>query len=190
MKKKIFGILVCCILVLGMTGCGNESKEENNSSLNNSSQTNKEEQKQDNNQQPTGNYVYMIETTQRMRIGNVPSKYGTVYSTPEEAMQKLGKDIVIRHTIEDEEIKESYVGFKLNGKMYYLKGSDTSIYEENKKVLKDLFGKSNINDTTKDYSCNNEYVVFITRTYVSAEVRAYNMYCISYDNFSKCGTQG
>ena len=35
MKKKLFGVIICCILVLGMTGCG-DKKEENNNSNNTS----------------------------------------------------------------------------------------------------------------------------------------------------------
>ncbi len=195
MKKKLVMILLCGVLLVGITGCGTDKKENKDSSKENQSNitesnNNKTDSKENDNQQATGEYVYMIETTQRIRIGNAPSKYGTVYSTPEEAMKALGQDIVIRQTIEDEVIKESYVGFKYNDKMYYLKGSDTSIYEENKKFLKDLFGTKNCTDTSSAYSCSNNGIGVITRTDGSAEVRTEDMYCISYDNFSKCGTKG
>lgn len=194
MKRKIIFSFLVIIALFTITGCGNEKQEEdtNKDNQNNvtDSNSNKTDSKENDNQESTGNYIYMVETTQRIRIGNVPSKYGTVYSTPEEAMKVLGQNIVIRQTIEDEIIKESYVGFKYNNKMYYLKGSDTSVYEENKKFLKDLFGVKNCIDTSSAYSCNNDEIGVITRTDGSAEVRADNMYCISYDNFSKCGTNG
>lgn len=192
MKKKALSILLCGVMVLGLaTGCGNEDNKNNtdNNQNNVTENNNKTDSKENDNQQVAGNYVYMVETNQRIRIGNVPSKYGKVYSTPEEAMQELGQDIVIRQTIEDEIIKESYVGFKYNGKMYYLKGSDTSIYEENKNFLKELFGSKNCVDSSSAYSCGTEEVGAIARTDGSAEVRANDMYCISYDNFSKCGTK-
>lgn len=193
MKKKLLAVLLCGILILGVTGCGSENKEKDSNKNNQNeikeSDSNKIDSKDNNNQETSGNYVYMIETSQRIRIGNAPSKYGTVYNTPEEAMKVLGKNIVIRQTIEEEIIKESYVGFKYNNKMYYLKGSDTTVYEENKKILKDLFGVKNCTDTSTAYSCNNDEVGVITRTDGSAEVRSDDMYCISYDNFSKCGTK-
>ena len=194
MKRKIIFSFLVIIALFTITGCGNEKqkKDTNKDNQNNvtESNSNKTNSKENDNQEITGNYIYMVETNKKIRIGNSPSKYGIVYSTPEEAMKVLGQNIVIRQTIEDEIIKESYVGFKYNNKMYYLKGSDTSVYEENKKFLKDLFGVKNCTDTSSAYSCNNDEIGVITRTDGSTEVRADNMYCISYDNFSKCGTNG
>lgn len=193
MKRVILSILLVGF-VIGLTGCIKETNKNDNSNSNSINTSNKEikskttNEKKESIKKADGNYVYMI-SEEKMRIDSSPSKYGNSYVTAEEAMKEYGHDIVIRHTIENDVIKESYVGFKKDGKMYYLKGSDTSVYNKNKEIIKELFGSGKCIDQGNIYMCNDDNVGVIARTDGSAEVRIDNQYCISYDNFAKCGNK-
>ena len=185
MKKKILVIIFVGILVLGITGCGSNKVEENNSSLNNKTETsdnsknesNKEDNQADNSQKIDGKYVYMI-SENNMLVGNVPSKFGNVYSTPEEAMEAFGHNVFVRHTIENDEINNNNI-----------KALDRSIYGKNKEMIKELFGKDRCVDSTTAYSCSNDNFVITLYDdgYVMVqEVSNKQTYCFAKSNLAKC----
>ena len=194
MKSKLLNILLIGIIVLGLTGCGDTQKESTSRSNKNNNQKQEQkgnkEQEESKVEEPTGDYVYMFNIYKRMKIGTEPASYGDYYSTAEEAMKAYGYDMTIRHTLENGKIKESYVGFKYNGKIYYIKGQDSKLYEQNKKELKKIFGESKCSETTDYFNCFDDSTTLgvIVRKDGSAEAGFDKEYCISYDDFAKCGT--
>ena len=121
MKKKIFLSLIIFISLFLITGCGSDNTKSEKSSNNKEEITNdntkSESSEKDNNSNSddeTGKYVYMFNRTQRMKLGSEPSKYGEYYYTAEEAMDKYGYDMTIRHKLENGKIKFSDYFFLLN----------------------------------------------------------------------------
>jgi hypothetical protein len=91
--------------------------------------------------------------------------------SPETAMSTFGHDTFIRHKVDSNNIiVESYVGFKLGGKIYYLRGGagdegrndSRPIYKDNKDELDKAFGSTNCIETNYTnysyYRCSNDYV--------------------------------
>ena len=111
------------------------------------------------------NYIYTISSTMQV-IGQTFNT--TSSSDPETAMNTLGHDFFIRHKIENYTISQSYVGFKVGGKIYYLRGGagdegitdPRPIYKANKNELDKAFGSGNCNENTSNdtfdyYRCSN-----------------------------------
>ena len=194
MKKKIILSLIIVISLFLITGCGSDNTKSENSSNNKEEITNdntkSESSEKDNNSNSddeTGEYVYMFNRTQRMKLGSDPSKYGEYYSTAEEAMDKYGYDMTIRHKLENGKIKSSDVGFKYDGKMYYLNGQDRTLYESNKKKLVDIFGAKNCSSGGDYYQCKTSNIFITTWESGAIDVTINNEYCYSGDDFAKCG---
>ena len=195
MKKKIFLSLIIVISLFLITGCGSDNTKSENFSNNKEEITNdntkSESSEKDNNSNSddeTGKYVYMFNRTQRMKLGSEPSKYGEYYSTAEEAMKIYGYDMTISHKLENGKIVSSDVGFKYNGKIYYINGQDSSLYESNKKKLKDIFGVENCSDGKTFYQCKNDTISVNIWQAGGAETNVDREYCHSGDDFAKCGT--
>ncbi len=180
MKRKvlIFSILLCCC-VFPLAGCENKT-DKTSENENNVSNTTIEMNE---------NYVYSV-SNEEMYIGNIPSKYGEIYATPEEAISALSHNFFIRHTIEDEEIKESYLGFKYNDKFYYIKGSDSNLYTENQEELKEIFGKSNCITHSYYMTCEDANLSISIKDDGYVGINDGEAYCNVFDNYSKCKIGG
>ena len=196
MKRKILSILLVCILMISLTGCGNNSEiNENKSNTKEQESVNKDNNNNDNLQnnkntsdsEISGDYVYMFNRTQRMKLGSEPSKYGEYYYTAKEAMDKYGYDMTIRHKLENGKIKSSDVGFKYDGKIYYLNGQDRTLYESNKKKLVDIFSAKNCSSGGDYYQCKTSDIFITTWESGAIDVTINNEYCYSGDDFAKCG---
>ncbi len=191
MKRKILSILLIGIIIFGLTGCGETQNNASNSEKDKTTQ--KQEQKEESKkedtktEEPAGDYVYMFNRTQRMKLGSEPSKYGEYYYTAEEAMDKYGYDMTIRHKLENGKIKSSDVGFKYDGKIYYLNGQDRTLYESNKKKLVDIFGAKNCSSGGDYYQCKTSDIFITTWESGAIDVTINNEYCYSGDDFAKCG---
>ncbi len=193
MKKNLLIIILIGIIVIGLTGCGentNQKQPTNDTQNNNSNKVTEkgEEEEVVTSKEATGEYVYMFNKTQRMKIGSEPSKYGDFYESAEEAMKIYGYDMTIRHKLENGKIVSSDVGFKYNGKIYYINGQDSSLYESNKKKLKDIFGVENCSDGKTYYQCKNDTISVNVWQAGGAETNVDREYCHSGDDFAKCGT--
>ena len=93
----------------------------------------------------------------------------TKYSTFEEATTAYGHKAAMAHEIENGKVKASYVAFKSNGHVYYLKGrinetnaSEKTVYNQNVATLKEAFGpnwQSVCVDNSSAFLCNDKIVV-------------------------------
>ncbi len=112
-----------------------------------------------------------------------------------DAVSTFGHSFFTAHIVDNNAITESYVGFVLNGTVYYLKGGDSGAsYEANKAALTTAFGSSNCTDYTdytSIYSCSasglNANVYADGFVYVNAD----GQHCYVYDNgYSNCDGGG
>ena len=98
----------------------------------------------------TSTYVYTVSNNE-FQIGSAIPTGETTYDN----YLSTGKNIFIRHTIEDDIITESYVGFVKDGDVYYLKGGDSgAAYTLNKSTLDEAFTSTNCTDNTTYYTCS------------------------------------
>jgi hypothetical protein len=98
----------------------------------------------------TSTYVYTA-STNTFHIGSAIPTGETTYDN----YASTGKSVFIRHTIENDVITESYVGFIKDGNAYYLKGGDGGTsYTQNKSTLDEAYGSANCTDNTTYYSCS------------------------------------
>ena len=98
----------------------------------------------------TPTYVY-TSGTNTFRIGSAIPTGETTYDN----YASTGKNIFLRHTIENDVITESYVGFIKDGNVYYLQGGDGGTsYTQNKSTLDEAFTSTNCTDNTNYYSCS------------------------------------
>ena len=127
------------------------------------------------------------------------------YNSFSAAKNAFGLPAVLAHIIKDGVISESYIAFEMNNKVYYLRGgvsengaSDTPIYDENKKVLKDAYGNlwsDYCTEYTDQFSCSyNGFTQYISLSGCGAggciEVSSTDSgkYCYVYDTRnSNCG---
>ena len=98
------------------------------------------------------NYVYTVNTSGNVTIGQAIPNTITQYTTPEAAMAAFSnRPIFLRHRIQNDVVSESYVGFVVTSAMaqansgmtagtYYLRGLDT--WDTTKDVLQSAFGTS------------------------------------------------
>ena len=119
---------------------------------------------------------------------------------PETAMSTFGHDFFLRHKIEKNVISQSYVGFRVGGTIYYLRGGagdegksgSRPIYTANMNELYKAFGASNCNETTTNanydcYKCSNASLSADACTYGTVNVRGDGFRCIIYgDGTSFC----
>ena len=92
----------------------------------------------------TSTYVYTVSTNE-FQIGSAIPTGETTYDN----YTSTGKSVFIRHTIENDVITESYVGFIKDGNVYYLQGGDNGdAYTQNKSTLDEAFTSTNCADTT------------------------------------------
>ena len=92
----------------------------------------------------TSTYVYTASTNE-FQIGSAIPTGETTYDN----YTSTGKSVFIRHTIENDVITESYVGFIKDGNVYYLQGGDNGdAYTQNKSTLDEAFTSTNCADTT------------------------------------------
>ena len=94
-------------------------------------------------------------------VGQKPTENITLYNTAAEAKAAFrDRPFYLKHEIENDIVKESYVCFEKDGNTYCLRGgidesslSEKPIYESNKAILKNAFGESNCNDYSSILSC-------------------------------------
>ena len=95
-------------------------------------------------------YVYTV-STNKFQIGSAVPTGETTYDN----YTSTGRNTFIRHTIENDIITESYVGFIKDGNVYYLQGGDNGdAYTQNKSILDEAFTSANCTDNTTDYRCS------------------------------------
>ena len=77
------------------------------------------------------------------QIGSPIPEGATTYKSADDAMAAYHRAAFIKHIVEDNIIKESYLGFKPGATTYILKGADPNAYNDNKSELDRFFGSSN-----------------------------------------------
>lgn len=76
------------------------------------------------------------------------------FDSYEKLIKKTKNETFIRHEIKNGKIVSMDVGFKYNGKVYYLKGADYGdSYLDNINTLNKVFGKKNCEGEGDTYSC-------------------------------------
>ena len=104
-------------------------------------------------------YVYSVDST-TFNIGSTIPEGATTYNNYQDAVTAFGHPFFVRHTIRNDEITESYLGFVKDGNVYYLRGgvdesnSNKPIFEENKATLISAFGSKNCKEYTTYYRCS------------------------------------
>jgi protein involved in sex pheromone biosynthesis len=147
-------MLVCLLIVMMLlTGCNTKKEESKVKDNTNTKEEKKEEPKEEElvlEEDENKNYLYVLTRKESdsfsdtlFRIGEKVISETKTYENGEAAAKALGHPFFIRQTIEDDTIKEMYLGYILNGKTYYIKGGTTTDYEYNKKVMKAAFGEEN-----------------------------------------------
>ncbi len=103
------------------------------------------------------NYIYSGNGT-RYTLGSPIPEGANPRSNYSDAIRDSGENVFLRHTVEDGIVTESYVGFVINGNVYYLKGYDPDAYEDNKAVLDTA--RSNIpNNAGRCYDHTTSYTL-------------------------------
>ena len=111
-------------------------------------------------------YVYTSQTEGMVYNG------GSILGQPtQEGYQSTNKNVFLRYELLGQTIKQSDVGFVLNGEAYYIKGAgatynepeeyyngDSIYYEENKATLINAFGSENCTDYTRNILCQNSSI--------------------------------
>ena len=125
---------------------------------------------------PTPQQLFTISSTENYIGQALPNV--TTYNTYQEAITAFGHDFFLRHTIVNNIVTESYVGFVKDGTAYYLKGgvyefvsATKPVYEANKATLLSAFGSSNCTDYTTYYSCSSSGLS--TRVYSNGNIRVF-----------------
>ena len=126
----------------------------------------------------TPTYVYTA-STNTFQIGSAIPTGETTYDN----YASTGKNIFLRHTIENDVITESYVGFIKDGNVYYLQGGDNGdAYTQNKSILDEAFTSTNCIDNTANYFCSASGLI----AYASANGYVHEndggWYCYVYDD--------
>ncbi len=113
----------------------------------------------DDNAIPVVPVIYNVSNTSFTIGNNVPTGI-TTYDNYQEAITAFGHQFFLKHTVSNDVITKSYVGFVLNNNVYYLQGGireenlETKlVYESNKVVLLNAFGSSKCTDNTSYYYC-------------------------------------
>lgn len=88
----------------------------------------------------TPTYLY---TTTTQHLGDTLIVNNTTVFDNFESAKYNGNNFTTAHIVDNSNhIIESYVAFKINDTIYYLKGYDTTAYEDNQEVLIEAFGRS------------------------------------------------
>ena len=122
-----------------------------------------------------------------------------LYPSYTEAIERFNNDFFIRHQVEKNNIKKSYVGYIKNSTPYYIQGAinetraqSKPVYEANKTTLISIFESSNCSvDLTSDSStythCVSDGLNFYAYTNGYIEVYLGSSYCVIYtDGSSRC----
>ena len=109
---------------------------------------------------PTPQQVFTISSTTNYIGQALPNV--TTYNTYQEAVTAFGYDFFLRHSIVNNIVTESYVGFVKGGTAYYLRGgvdeheaATKPVYEANKATLLSAFGSGNC---STDISCGDNCI--------------------------------
>ena len=141
--------------------------------------------------------IYDVSDTIFTLDSNVPAGV-TTYDNYQDAVTAFGHPFFLKHTVVNNIITESYVGFVLNDTVYYLRGGvDESslttkpIYEANKAVLLSAFGSENCTEGYHYYYCYDS-ASGVRADANPVSVHAYNdRVCQIYDTFySNCDFSG
>ncbi len=124
------------------------------------------------------------------REGEVLPSNVVQYNSYEEVVNASGHNVFLRYSIDSDNIvRESYGGFIKNGNVYYIRGGYANLYDENKVLLKNIFGydcreDANNYTTLKSYGCSiSRLRVGMTNT-GDTGVGDSNSYCSIYSNKS------
>ena len=146
-------------------------------------------------------------------IGQKPTDNITLYNTVAEAKNAFSnRPFYLKHTIENDIVKESYVCFEKDGNTYCLQGQQTyektnnnwqcksefydavndkclsTYYESNKTILKNAFGESNCTQySSDDFYCSVGGLDARAREYGDVEADDNSAYCsVHYRGTSHC----
>ena len=135
-------------------------------------------------------------------IGNNVPEGVTTYDNYQDAIADSGHPVFLKHTIVNNKIVASYVGFMFNDNVYYLRGAgatfnesedvwnnDSPYYEENKAVLLNAFGSEMCLENTDNYSCYDPGSGFGAKAYTNGYVWAYDSYecSVNIEGYPRCG---
>ena len=134
---------------------------------------------------PFTGYVYRSNYLNGNLDANI-STVGPTYTTYQEATTE--NNIFFRHQVVNDIIKDTSLGFILNGNPYYLINAyDTASVEANKTTLKNAFGESNCTEDNNVFSCTNYYSLTAEIYLTSINAVDPTRQCfVDYDGLSSC----
>ena len=93
-------------------------------------------------------------------VGSIIPNTVTTYDNYQAAVNAFGHPFFHKLTVVNNQISATYVGFIMNGNVYYIRGGDGGAsYKSNKTVLSNLFGSENCQNTG-----NDEYYICFDQT--------------------------
>lgn len=127
-------------------------------------------------------------SNRNITIGNGMPSNITFYNSYQEAIAEFGNPFFLKHTVVEDIIKETSIGFVINDNLYYILSSNTNnYYDHNKGVLKSAFGEENCTETSNYYYC------FDGNASIRIEAEALNngrAYVFSYETSVHCTIDG
>ena len=83
----------------------------------------------------------------------------TVYDNPEDAINEFGYNVLFKHIIVNNNIRESYLGVMINDNLIYFQGGDNGLsYTNNKTKINNIIGADKCSEAIigdkKTYNCN------------------------------------
>lgn len=102
---------------------------------------------------PVRTTIYNVSNQIFMIRGTIPNV--TVYDNYQDAINAWGRPFFLRHTISGDTILESFVGFVVEGEVYYVQGGipeegSYPVFEANKAILQEAFGSENCSEWIRD----------------------------------------
>ena len=106
---------------------------------------------------PVRTEIYTVSGSNLTIGGTLPNGF-TTYDNYFDALDAINDHCFLRHIISNDIVYESYVGFEVEGNVYYIKGSanGTSVspyYTTNKEILDIAFGTENCQESGSNYTC-------------------------------------
>ena len=101
------------------------------------------------------------------------------YDNYEDLVNASGHNVFIRYALDNNKIVETYAGFIKGGNVYYIRGGQADLYEENKAILKSIFGYD-CREDEYHYSCSISRLRIGISTSGETGVGDPNIYCPIY----------
>ena len=147
---------------------------------------------------PVRTTIYNVSSTS-FTIGNNVPEGVTTYDNYQDAVTAFGHPFFLRHTVANNTVVASYVGFVLNDNVYYLRGgvdeeylSTQPVYEVNKMTLQTAFGENcseYVNGNYKYYDCSDTASGVSGGADTNGNVYAYDggyVCIVNVDGYSHC----